>query len=169
MLAAENSRLRAELDRQRNLPPPVIIQQPVQVNPRPPVVAMLHECFIVHILLMVLIPSAFLRQWEAGLTDAAGESWGSNPDTGTTGLIFNAVRRHFTLTHSVNYGLECSGWCERSWHIELWCLCGWSRFEPGQWLFSFVLSFPYNFLYHFTFLPKKQVLKSDICPIWGSV
>ncbi|XP_048015081.1 coiled-coil domain-containing protein 33 [Megalobrama amblycephala] len=30
VLAAENSRLRAELDRQRNLPPPVIIQQPVQ-------------------------------------------------------------------------------------------------------------------------------------------
>uniref|UniRef100_A0A9J8CQ74 Coiled-coil domain containing 33 n=1 Tax=Cyprinus carpio carpio TaxID=630221 RepID=A0A9J8CQ74_CYPCA len=30
VLAAENSRLRAELDRLRNLPPPVIIQQPVQ-------------------------------------------------------------------------------------------------------------------------------------------
>ncbi|XP_067292821.1 coiled-coil domain-containing protein 33 isoform X2 [Pseudorasbora parva] len=30
VLAAENSRLRAELDRQRHLPPPVIIQQPVQ-------------------------------------------------------------------------------------------------------------------------------------------
>lgn len=39
VLAAENSRLRAELERQRNLPPPVIIQQPVQVNPRPPVVS----------------------------------------------------------------------------------------------------------------------------------
>ncbi|XDV52692.1 hypothetical protein PO909_021379 [Leuciscus waleckii] len=30
VLAAENSRLRAELDRQRNLPPPIIIQPPVQ-------------------------------------------------------------------------------------------------------------------------------------------
>ncbi|XP_077067382.1 coiled-coil domain containing 33 [Siphateles boraxobius] len=30
VLAAENSRLRAELDRQRNVPPPIIIQPPVQ-------------------------------------------------------------------------------------------------------------------------------------------
>lgn len=36
VLATENSRLREELHRLRNLPPPVIIQQPVQVNLRPP-------------------------------------------------------------------------------------------------------------------------------------
>ncbi len=38
VLATENSRLREELHRLRNLPPAVIIQQPVRVNLRPPLV-----------------------------------------------------------------------------------------------------------------------------------
>ncbi len=44
VLATENSRLREELHRLRNLPPPVIVQQPVQVNLRPPLVTPQISC-----------------------------------------------------------------------------------------------------------------------------